>query len=588
MTSKKSNYVLGINAYHGDSAACLLENGHVIAAVEEERFNRIKHWAGFPVKSIKYCLEYAGITLNDLESVAINHNPKVRILEKIKYSFSNYSQFSLALERISLLKKKNRIIDDFIANFPYVPSNLNIKFIEHHKAHIASTFYASSFEESVCLSIDGFGDFASASWGVGRNESILIERDILFPHSLGIFYQAITQFLGFPKYGDEYKVMGLASYGNPIFIEEMKKIVFLRSDGEYRLNTNFFLHTKERVAYSWNNCEPSVGRVYSDLLINLLGKPRENEETITQIHKDIAASCQKMYELALFNLLNHLYDKYKITNLCLAGGCAMNSVANGRIYSNTNFKKIYVQAAGGDAGGALGAAYSALKIQFLKNKATEMSHAYWGPAYDEDCIRNVINTNIASLNSANCSVALYEEVEILNRVAKLISNGQVVGWFQNRMEWGARALGNRSILGDPRRSDMKDILNSKIKRRESFRPFAPSVLYDKSSDWFEIFDDVPFMGQVANVWEDKRALIPAVTHVNGTGRLQTVSPNTNLKFYKLIECFEQITSVPIILNTSFNENEPIVCTPDQAMACFLRTNMDVLVMGNYLIARTSI
>jgi carbamoyltransferase len=585
MPIKKSNYVLGINAYHGDSAACLIENGRIIAAVEEERFNRVKHWAGFPVESIKYCIEYAGITLNDIESVAINHNPKARLFKKIKYSFASYSNFRLALERFSISKKKTRIIDDFIKHFPYISSDLNIKYIEHHEAHIASTFYASNFEESVCLSIDGFGDFASASWGVGRKESIILDGDILFPHSLGIFYQAITQFLGFPKYGDEYKVMGLASYGNPVFMDEMNKIVLLRPDGEYRLDTKYFLHTKEKVAYKWSNCEPSVGKLYSDQLVTLLGSPRAKDETLTQMHKDIAASCQKMYELALFNLLNYLQDKYKLENLCLAGGCAMNSVANGRIYSNTNFKKIYVQAAGGDAGGALGAAFSGLQAQFLKNSATQMPHAYWGPGYDEEYVKKLIDKNISTLNSSGCKVTLFDDEEILIRVAELICNGQVVGWFQNRMEWGARALGNRSILGDPRREDMKDILNSKIKRRESFRPFAPSILQDKSSEWFEIYDEVPFMGQVAKIREAKRDLIPAVTHVDGTGRLQTVSPSTNPKFYKLIKRFEEITGVPIILNTSFNENEPIVCTPEEAMSCFLRTNMDVLVMGNYLISR---
>jgi len=580
------NYVLGLNAYHGDASACLVMDGQVIAAVEEERFNRIKHWAGFPAESIKYCLEYAGININDINSIAINHDPKARLFSKFKYSLSSYKSFKLALDKLVISKSKTGILNDLKNHFPSLKSDISIKYVEHHQAHLASSYFASSFKDAVCLSIDGFGDFASASWGVGINENLFIDGDILFPDSLGVFYQSITQFLGFPNYGDEYKVMGLASYGSPKLLDDMKKIVHLKPNGRYSLNLKYFLHTREKVPYKWENCEPSVGSLYSSQLIDLLGPPRKKDEKISQRHMDIAASCQKMYELALFNLLNHLQDKYKLTNLCLAGGCAMNSVANGRIYTNTKFKKIYIQPAGGDAGGAIGAAFSAIQSEVLKNGSSEMLHAYWGPDYNNEYVKNLIDINKAKITLLGCVVELLEDEDILKKTARLISEGNVIGWFQNRMEWGPRALGNRSILGDPRRTDMKDILNNKIKRRESFRPFAPSILQDKAVDWFDISDDVPFMGQVSNIYEAKRVLIPAVTHVDGTGRLQTVSADSNNKFYKLIKSFEDITGVPILLNTSFNENEPIVCTPDEALACFLRTNMDTLVMGNYLISRT--
>jgi carbamoyltransferase len=579
------NYVLGINAYHGDAAACLVVDGHVIAAAEEERFNRVKHWAGFPVESIKYCLKYAGIDIDDINSIAINHDPKARLFSKFKYSLSSYTNFKLSLKKIAISKSKSGIRNDLKNHFPLLKAEIPIKYIEHHRAHLASAYFASNFKEAVCLSIDGFGDFASASWGVGTNENLRVEGDILFPDSLGIFYQSITQFLGFSNYGDEYKVMGLASYGSPELMDQMKKIVFLKSDGRYELNLKYFRHTSDEIQYKWQNCEPSIGSLFSDQLIELLGSPRKRDEKISQRHMDIAASCQKMYELALFNLLNHLQNKYKLTNLCLAGGCAMNSVANGRIYSNTKFKKIYIQPAGGDAGGAVGAAFSSLQPFLLKRGSSQMQHAYWGPEYSNEYVEHLIEINQSKLASFDCAVELLEDEKILQKIAKSISEGKVIGWFQNRMEWGPRALGNRSILGDPRRADMKDILNKKIKRRESFRPFAPSIMQDKAKYWFDISDDVPFMGQVSNIYEAKRAIIPAVTHVDGTGRLQTVSKDSNSKFYKLIEAFEVITGVPILLNTSFNENEPIVCSPDEALACFLRTNMDMLAIGNYLFSR---
>jgi carbamoyltransferase len=581
----KKNYILGINAYHGDASACLIGDGHLLAAAEEERFNRIKHWAGFPLESIKYCLEYAGIDISDINSIAVNHDPKSRFISKLRYGFLNFSASSLMVQKIKLKKKKSNLFNDLKSSFPNASTDLPIFYVEHHYSHLASAFYASNFSESICLSIDGFGDFASASWGLGDKNGINIDDEILFPHSLGIFYQAITQFLGFPNYGDEYKVMGLASYGSANLISSMEKVVKLIADGKFKLNTEFFLHDKKNVDYQWNNCEPKVGRLFSDRLVDMLGPPRISGEPITQYHKDIAASCQKMYENALFYLLNTLHDKYKISNLSLAGGCAMNSAANGRIYENTPFRKIYIQPAGGDAGGAIGAAFCALPKEDLAITNTSMPHAYWGPEFDSNYINELVKNRGNQLRSSGCQFEELEDASIFNKTAESISNGLVVGWFQGRMEWGPRALGNRSILGDPRREDMKDILNSKIKRRESFRPFAPSILLDKTQEWFEINDEVPFMGQVSKIKLDKRSLIPAVTHIDGTGRLQTVSFDVNAKFYKLIEKFELITGVPIVLNTSFNENEPIVCTPDQALDCFLRTNMDVLVLGNFYIYR---
>ncbi len=579
-------FILGINAYHGDSSACLLQDGKLIAAAEEERFRRIKHWAGFPSKAIRYCLREAGIGLEQVNHVAINRDPKANLWKKIKYTLAKRPDLRFVLDRLKNAREWASIGGVFQSAFPGATLRGKIHHVEHHLAHLSSAFHVSPFDEAVVVSVDGFGDFASAAWGIGKKNEIELGGKIYFPHSLGIFYQALTQYLGFPHYGDEYKVMGLASYGRPRYMSGMRDIVLLEDIG-FRLNLKYFRHHKEDIDYQWNNAAPEMGLIYTPALEELFGPRRNKGEELTQRHWDIARSVQAMYEEAVFQLFNSLYRRYGVDKLTLAGGCAMNSVANGKIYQNTPFRKVYIQSAAGDAGGAIGAAFV---VWYQLNKTTRnfvMEHAFWGSEFNDSALKRVLDANQEELWTQECTIERIEDQETLcRRTAKMAAEGKVVGWFQGRMEWGPRALGNRSIVCDPRRKDMKDILNLKIKRRESFRPFAPSILRDHVREWFETDDDVPFMMKVFQIRQEKRDQIPAVTHVDGSGRLQTVYLSTNPLYYRLIEAFMELTGVPIMLNTSFNENEPVVCTPEEAMDCFLRTKMDLLVLGDFFINRS--
>ncbi len=581
-------YVLGVNAFHGDSAACLVQDGVLVAAAEEERFRRVKHWAGFPSEAIRYCLEEAGIGLDALDVVAINQDAKANLGKKIAFTLARRPDLKLVLDRIRN-KRERAGVERMLADaFPGQEFEGRIVPVEHHLAHLSSAFHVGPFDEAVVVSVDGFGDFASGAWGAGSGSGIEISGRVYFPHSLGIFYQALTQYLGFPHYGDEYKVMGLAPYGVPTYIDAMREIVKLEEDGSYRLNLNYFRHHKEKVEYEWENGAPTVGKLYSDELESLLGPARASDETLEQKHKDLARSVQEMYEEAFFHLLNRLHERYGHDAVCLAGGCAMNSVANGKVRRSTPFKRVYIQSAAGDAGGAIGAAFVAWHEHFgnADKGSFVMDHAYWGPSFSDDQIEQVLDAHRPAIEEAGCRVERIEdEGELCLRTAAAIAEGQVVGWFQGRLEWGPRALGNRSIVCDPRRADMKDILNLKIKRRESFRPFAPSILREAVAEWFEEDDDVPFMMKVFQIRDEQRARIPAVTHVDGSGRLQTVYRHTNPRYYRLIESFAESTGVPMLLNTSFNENEPVVCRPEEALDCFLRTNMDILVVGNWFLRR---
>lgn len=577
--------VLGINAFHGDSSACLLRDGTLVAAAEEERFRRIKHWAGFPSESIRYCLQEAGLTLSDVDHVAINQDGSANLGKKLAFTLTKRPDLGLVIDRLKNKRERAGVAEHLAQAFPGTSFNGKVHQVEHHMAHLSSAFHVSPFKEAVVVSVDGFGDFASAAWGVGRETRIDIDDKVYFPHSLGIFYQALTQFIGFPHYGDEYKVMGLAPYGQPVYLDQMREIVLLQDDGGFRLNLDCFRHHKEKVEYEWENGSPSVGSLFGPGLAKLLGPAREKDEPLTQRHKDLARSTQAMYEEAFFHLLNHLHKRHGLDAVAVAGGCGMNSVANGKIRLRTPFKQVYVQSAAGDAGGAIGAAYTVWH-ELGGARGAPHDHAYWGPSFSNDEIATVLEREAADIQAQGCSVErIDDEAELCRQTAQAVSEGQVIGWFQGRLEWGPRALGNRSIIGDPRRADMKDILNLKIKRRESFRPFAPSVLRADVPDWFEQDDDVPFMMQVYQIREDKRSLIPAVTHADGSGRLQTVYPHTNPRYHGLISAFKAITGVPMVLNTSFNENEPVVCKPEEALACFLRTKMDVLVLGNWMIRR---
>jgi carbamoyltransferase len=470
-----------------------------------------------------------------------------------------------------------------------------IHHVEHHLAHLASAFLVSDFAEAACISIDGFGDFASTAIGYGNGGQIEISSRVYFPHSLGIFYSAITQFIGFPHFGDEYKVMGLAPYGQPTYLEQMRKIVRVQPDGTFQLNLRYFRHHTDNVSYSWNNCAPEVGVLHTDKLAELLGPKRQVGEPLEQKHKDIARSAQAMYEEAFFALLHALHRAHPSENLALSGGCAMNSVANGKVYLNTPFRRMYLPASAGDAGGAIGAAACVQSelgagTASSSKRVAPLASAYLGPESSRAEIEALLKSRglvPADLrpSAAGFSVHRLGADELCMRTAAAIAEGKVIGWFQGRMEWGPRALGNRSILGDPRRADMKEILNAKIKRRESFRPFAPSILREAVAEWFEQDDDVPFMMEVFQIRTEKRPLIPAVCHVDGSGRLQTVHRDTNPLYHQLITAFRDLTSVPLVLNTSFNENEPVVCRPEEALDCFLRTKMDVLVIGEWFVER---
>jgi carbamoyltransferase len=577
--------ILGLNSFHGDSAAALFRDGDLVAAAEEERFRRIKHWAGFPSQAIAYCLAQAGVKLGDVEHIAVNQNSWANISGKLRYVISQRPDVSLVAERVRNRRARAGLPELLAANFPGGAFRGKIHHIEHHLAHLSSAFHVSPFDEAAVVSVDGFGDFASAAWGTGRAERIAVHGRVHFPHSLGIFYQAITQYLGFPHYGDEYKVMGLAPYGKPSRMDAMRQIVLLKSDGTFELDLRYFRHHRERISYQWAGGSPEFEDLFAPALLELLGPRRSPSEPLEDRHRDIARSAQAMYEEAFFHLIGKLQARTGLNDIALAGGCAMNSVANGKVRRQTAFRRVYVQAAAGDAGGAIGAATVAWH-QLGGKRRFVMDHAYWGPQFAADAIGTVIRDHRTQINAAGCTVEeIDDEAELCRRTASAIADGKVVGWFQGRMEWGPRALGNRSIVCDPRRSDMKAILNAKIKRRESFRPFAPSVLEEAVSDWFEEDDAVPFMMQVFQIREEKRTAIPAVTHVDGSGRLQTVSHSTNPLYHRLIAVFNELTNVPMVLNTSFNENEPVVCEPIQALDCFLRTNMDVLVLGSQVIQR---
>jgi len=578
--------ILGINAFHGDSSAALVRDGVLVAAAEEERFSRIKHWAGFPLQSIAYCLREAGLHLADIEHVAINQDDRAHWLRKLAYVAVHPPGMDLVLSRLRNRRRRQELPELLAEAFPADNFRGAIHNVEHHLAHLSSAFHVSPFEEAVVVSVDGLGDFSSAAWGVGRKNDISVAGRVYFPHSLGIFYQALTQYLGFPYYGDEYKAMGLAPYGSPSRMEAMGEIVKLTKNGAFMLDLAYFRHHRERIAYSWDSGSPEFGDLFSPALEELLGPRRRPQEPLEERHRDIARSVQARYEEAFFHLIGPLQQRFGSSDIALAGGCAMNSVANGKIRRMTPFRRVYVQSAAGDAGGAIGAAY-VVWHRLGGHRSFVMDHAFWGPQFALAEIARLLSERREEIAQLGCAVEeIGDEEELCRRAATAIAQGAVLGWFQGRMEWGPRALGNRSILCDPRRGDMKAILNAKIKRRESFRPFAPSVLAESVGGWFEEDDAVPFMMQVFQIREEKRAQIPAVTHVDGSGRLQTVYRHTNPRYYRLIESFRDLTGVPMVLNTSFNENEPVVCRPEEALDCFLRTKMDALVIGDLLVSRS--
>jgi carbamoyltransferase len=575
--------ILGINAYHGNASAAILCDGKLIAAVEEERFNRVKYAAGFPAAAIGYCLEAAGITLKDVHHVAVPRNPYARLGTKLWYALR---MPSFARERMKVLAKFTGIRDALAAAFDTDPAALSAQFhrVEHHIAHLASAFYCSQFEEAALLSADGLGDFASSMWGAGFGGRMNIHGSIAFPHSLGLYYSAVTQYLGFLKFGDEYKVMGLGAYGEPEFLEEFRDIVHSNGAG-FRLELAYFTHHRTGPEMTWADADktPVLGKMYSETMAQKLGPARDPAAPIEQRHKNLACSLQARLEEVYLGMLNHLAAETGMESVCLAGGVAFNCVANGKIPTSTRFKNVYVHPAAGDAGLAVGAAQFVWHQLLGNPREFVMEHAYWGPEFSREEIRAVVRAS--RFSESGCTVDELPEEELLRKTAAMIADGKILGWFQGRAEWGPRALGNRSIVADARRPEMKEILNRRIKHREIFRPFAPSILAEKTSEWFEQAHPSPFMTMAYAVKPEMRDKIPAPTHVDGTGRLQTVTATANPRYWKLIRAFEAQTGVPVVLNTSFNDNEPIVCKPQEAIACFERTHMDALVLGDFLIMR---
>ena len=564
--------ILGLNAFHGDASAAVLQQGRLTSALEEERLNRIKHWAGLPVLAARECLEGEAP-----DHIAVSRDPRAHLGNKLLRAAFRPHRWGRLASRASNSVRIAQVADVLRTEgiCPKKPGNFH--FVEHHRAHLASAFFASPFDEAAVISIDGFGDFSSVMWGIGKDNQIDVKGSVLFPHSLGIFYTAFTQFLGFPNYGDEYKMMGMSAYGEPRFADLVRKVV--RTDqGQCRLDLDYFTHHSKGVEMTWEGGQPALGCVFSSKMTEQFGTPRPPRSELQQRHMDLAASVQLVLEENYFKLLNFVQKQTRATAVCLAGGVALNCAANGMIFEQTGFKDVYIQPAAHDAGTSIGAALY-VQHQILKQpRSFIMTHVYYGPKYSETEIRR-------DVEAAGCQSHKLKENALIDRTVEQIAEGKIVGWFQGRMEFGPRALGNRSILADPRRADMKDILNSRIKYREPFRPFCPSILSDCAGEYFETDYPAPFMVAAYKIKPAQRSRIPAVTHGDGTGRVQTVEKGVNPLYWRLIRRFGDVTGVPVLLNTSFNENEPIVYTPAQAIDCFLRTRMDALAIGPFLLLK---
>ena len=573
--------IVGINAYHADASAAIFVDGKMVAAIEEERFRRVKHWAGFPELAIAFCLKEAGVSYHDVDHFAIGRDPGAKLFKKLLYLCKHpLGSIGAVKDRLNNSRKAGSIENE-LSRISGLEENIfrgKIKNIEHHRSHIASAFFASPFDTAACLSIDGSGDFSTTMIGIGRGTRIEIMDSVDFPHSIGIFYTAFTQLLGFPYYGDEYKVMGMAPYGSPIYLDKLGQVIRMTPDGLFKLNLNYFRSGTAGVISYGEDHQPIVAPLYNNKMIEVFGAPRKPDEPLTQYHKDLAASVQRMTENVIFHIMGALYKKTGLENICIAGGVAQNSVANGKMTTHTPFKNIYIPPAGHDAGISMGAALYAQHQLLGHERQPAIKNAFTGSRFSSEEIKKI-------LTEKNIHYKEEADEELFHTVTECLLHGGVVGWFSGRAEFGPRALGGRSIIADPRRADAKEIINSKIKRRESFRPFAPSILKEYVADYFELSGEVPFMEKVFPIKPEKQKEIPAVTHVDGTGRLQTVDETVSPRYYKLIDTFRKKTGVPILLNTSFNENEPIVNSPQEALDCYLRTNMDMLVMENVIVKR---
>lgn len=572
--------ILGLNINHPDSSACLIVDGKILFAVEEERYSRVKHHSGFPIKAIEECLLNGKLNINEVDFVTLNTNFYSNFFEKIKFSIKNFR----SIKKLKKLSLKKKIIGTLKKNFN-LNKDIKIEFIDHHDSHLYSSYFLSGFKDCVGLTIDGAGDFCSTVAYKVENNNFKILKKIYYPHSLGIFYQSMTQFLGFNDYGDEYKFMGLASFGRPLYLEKVYKIISpFDKKNFFKLNLDLFSFHKDNINFNFENNYPLFPDLFNSKLQDLIGfKKREKNENIQDYHQNLAASVQVAFEEITLNMLRYIRSVTPSENLCLSGGCALNSKMNGKIIENNNFKHFYIQPNAGDAGGALGSALS-IQNKYGKIDIDSFNNSYLGPSFTNEEIAKVIKK---IEYDENFSIKFYQNFDdILKNTALLISKKKIIAWFQDRMEWGPRALGNRSILADPRDPEIQKIINIKTKKREEFRPFAPSVLEEMQNEYFYMHNTISkFMLNVYKVKEIAKKKVPAVVHVDGTSRVQTVNDKINKKFYNLIKEFYKITEIPILLNTSFNKNEPIVCSPDDAISCFKNTKLDVLVMQNFIIER---
>ena len=577
--------ILGINVYHADTAACIIDDGKILAACEEERFTRVKHYTGFPLNSINYCLRSAKITLEEIDFVTVNYNLNYNFLSRLKFAFSNIASTDI-FSKIANLINKQTISNSLQNNF-----GINLKdkiiFIPHHISHISSSFLSSGLDNSIGLSIDATGDFSSMEISLFDKNEIKVLQKNLYPHSLGILYQAISQFLGFKNYGDEYKVMALAAFGEDKYNNEFNEIVKFLPPYNFELNLDYFVHHKQIIFQNSNISKPIFENLYSKKMEKLLGKQRNYNEELTQKHFDIAKSLQLKFEEIILKILKNLYLENNSDNLCLSGGCIFNSVLNGKIYNQLNFKKIFFHSNVGDAGGAIGSALKTAHSRDNSFKNILQENYFLGPSYSNSEVKDIIDKNKSLIKFFNINF-IEDFQEIYKITSEIISNKGVVAWFQDKSEWGPRAQGNRSLLADPRILNLKEILNEKIKLREPFRPFAASILEELVHHYFETKnneDKFPNMNIVLKAKDITKKEFPAIVHADGSSRIQTLNKVSNTKFYNLIKYFNENYLCPMLLNTSLNIDEPICESPQNVIDSFAQTKIDCIVMQNFILVK---
>jgi carbamoyltransferase len=573
--------ILGLNMFHADASAAIVLDGEVKFAIAEERLNRHKHFGGFPALAVKACLDSVGVKISDVDHVAVGQDSDANLVKKVQYALANPAKI-MNFIRLRQRKEAMRDLRSLLMNALEVDSSqlhFQEHHLEHHIAHIASAYYCSPWEKAAGFSYDGSGDFVSTMMARCEGNDIEVLERVFLPHSLGSLYTMICEFIGYSKYGDEGKVMGLAPYGKETYCSEIAKLVTPKNGG-FQLDLNYFkpLGSNQGMQVLADGTV-KLARHFSERMEKLFGEPRKPQSEIAQREMDLAFAVQHRFEEIFFHLLNHLHTKVPLDNLAMAGGCALNSVANGKLFERTPFRRTYIQPAAGDEGLAIGAALHTYHSVLKQPRRHELKHSYLGPEFSDSRIES-------ALRSAGLQYRKLERDTLLDQTAQRIAAGNVVGWFQGRMEWGPRALGNRSIVAHPGLPNMKDVLNARIKHREWFRPFAPSILADHRHEYFEHDHPSPFMLHVYKIRPEKRKALCAVNHVDDTGRLQTVARDENPLYYDLISAFHRKTGTPVILNTSFNENEPIVCTPEEAIDCYRRTRMDVLAIGPFIATKT--